>query len=81
MNKLLIATTLLIASLAISAEVFVQYKESSNGATLIRVMNDTPYPVYCFVQHEYGYFDFYINAHEASRWYYEPAGHYEWRCN
>ena len=55
---------------------------TSNSGRLVRVVNETPRALYCFITYSggYNYFDFFVDANSVSRWYFEPVGYYEWRC-
>lgn len=80
--KILLAILLLVSSVVYASGVYLDKTKARNGATLVRLVNHTPYQVYCFVTYDngYGFFDFYIAPSSASQWYYEPVGYYEWSC-
>lgn len=81
--KILLSILLILSSFSFSAaNVQLEKTMANNGATLVRVMNYTTVTLYCTVIYDngYGYFDFYVPAKSPSRWYYEPVGYYEWRC-
>ena len=82
MKKLFISLCLLASMAVYAGGIFLEKATAQNGASLVRLVNPTPYQVYCYVTYNngYGIFDFYINPNSTSRWYYEPSGYYEWRC-
>ena len=73
---------LILLTLSLNASVFLEKTQANNGHSLIRISNDTPSTQYCWVIYDngYGHFDFYVEPYSVSRWYYEPQGYYEWRC-
>ena len=80
--KVLIAILLFMSTLAYAGGVFIEHSKAKTGAVLMRLVNQTPVTMYCYISYNdgYGFIDFYLNANSVSRWYYEPQGYYEWRC-
>ena len=82
-KKLVILCILLAAAITTvvtKGSVITEKTLSSNGSTLIRLVNSSPNRLYCWISYDGGYFDFYINGYSQSRWYYEPRGYYQWTC-
>ncbi len=81
--KCLIALVLLVSSFAVAASYYLERSKSRDGRSMVRVVNQTPGQIYCWVRYNngYGFFDFYVAGNSRSRWYYEPVGYYEYGCN
>lgn len=77
---LIIAITIIIGTCSRANELVYVEKTSSQQGDLIRVVNHSPYKLYCYVDNGYSYFDFYVSPNNVSRWYFEPQTYYEWRC-
>lgn len=84
MWKILIIIIVVLATIITitleASDIWLEKRMANNGAPLIRIVNNSQSHLYCWVSHQGGYFDFYIQAYQHSRWYYEPSGYYEWRC-
>ena len=55
---------------------------AQNGSRLISIRSNINYHAYCYILDGNGRMvvDFYLNPYASSRWYYEPYGHWIWRC-
>lgn len=82
-NVLIAITIFLVVIITLTTEasdVWIEKSTANNGASLIKIVNNSPNHLYCWVTYQGGYFDFYVQPYQSSRWYYEPSGYYEWRC-
>lgn len=55
-------------------------KTTKSGQTIIRVSNGTGYQLYCWIESESYFVDFYVDPYSDSRWYVEPYEAYVWGC-
>ena len=67
-------------TLAIQGAVHLERTHNQQGYPLVRILNTEPRAVYCYISGVNYYVDFYVYPNQVSRWYYEPQGYYEWRC-
>ena len=66
----------------ISANAFAVYAQERayNGYLFVRVINDQPLTLNCYIQDQAGYYHyFWLYPNSAGRWY-PVAGAYRWRC-
>ena len=60
----------------------VNYTVAQNGDRLISLRSNVNYHAYCHILDSRGFLvsEFYLNPYATSRWYYEPRGQWQWRC-
>ena len=73
----------LVCSLSVLAgglEYSLISRETKAGRPLIAIDNNGAKEIYCYINSENYFVDFYVRPHSQSRWYYEPEYDYEWGC-
>jgi len=78
MNKLILLIVLLFPTVCF-ANVFSQ-EQGFNGYLFVRLTNQLPRPVVCYVSGQYGeYYTFWVYPGRTSGWY-RLRGLYQWGC-
>jgi hypothetical protein len=78
--KWLVLTLALLLSSAANAQIFPEQTMSTTGMPLVRIRNNTPAPISCFLRDDYNFVSFAIPPYSASYWY-PVYGIFQWHCN
>lgn len=67
-------------TLPLLGAIYTEQRITNNGNSVIRIVNDESEVVYCHISGRNYFVDFYLEPYSTSRWFLEPNGYYEWRC-
>ena len=83
LKKNLLALAISCLVLTSSAGVPYQFNENvtKTGIAIYQIQNNTNAEVYCWVESEYYFNDFYVYPRSVSRWYKMPDGMISWGCS